>query len=267
MIASLPMYDWPEVEQFTNRWWIALREALQNEGIQSVPETLVRTGRADDTWNSSQLLISQTCGYPYTHGYSKKLRLLATPDYGVFGCNDFQYQSLILCRNDAPQSSLKEFAGTIAAINDLMSQSGFSAFRHSIARIANGRSFFDNVTISGSHRNSLTLLNNRKADICSVDPVSYALACRYVPSLTASLRIVAVTQFSPCLPFVTNRNNSDDMVKRIRHALFTVFEDISFKETREALFIKSAKIATEKDYQRILDMETDARNLNFPNVI
>lgn len=264
MIVSLPMYDWTEFEHLTNEWWRGIRQELLKQGLTSVPRSLLRTGSDSDAWRMPDLLLSQTCGYPFTHDYAKDLKLVATPDYKVIGCANYQYQSLILCRHDSPNVTLAEFKGTTATVNDLASQSGFSAFRHSIATLAHESSFFKKVTISGGHRFSMAALQAGEADICAVDPVSFALAKRYVPSLTQNLRIVTTTEPAPCLPYVTHSSSQE--TTRLQHALFEACENPKLADIREQLFIGNFKFASRSDYNRILDMENEAIELNYANL-
>ncbi len=267
MIASLPMYDWPEVREETDAWWQAIGDACQAEGIKSVPASLHRGGADGETWTDPDLLLSQTCGYPYTHGGSEHLRLVATPCYGIPGCEGAGYRSFLLCREDARQPDLREFRHSRAAINDSMSQSGYSALRAVIAPLAQGEAFFSQVITSGGHRYSMQMVGQGDADICAVDAICYALAERYVPELTAPLRIIATSPLAPALPYVTAKHTPDDLLMRLRSALMQVMTDADLANIRSALFISGAEILDDSDYQRILDIEQDAADLGYPKVI
>lgn len=267
MLASLPMYDWPENRSITDQWWLGVRKALINEGVSDAPFNLSRYTEDHHSWTSSDLIVGQTCGYPFTHGYSKYLRLLAIPGYQTPGCQNFQYQSLILCRKDQPFEDLASFRNKIAAVNDYGSQSGFSAFRHSIAKIAGGKPFFKSVIRSGGHRFSMNALCQGEADICAVDPVSYALAQKYVPELTSPLQIVALTEPAPCLPLVCHKSIEEDLFSRIQQALFNAFEDPLLKDVRQQLFLKNIKMGHSQEYQRIITMENEAVTAGYSELI
>ena len=81
MIASLPMYDWPEVRQATDNWWAGIARHLDNA------PALDRGADYTALWRDPRLLFSQTCGYPFTHEFSGRLKLIATPHYGADGCS------------------------------------------------------------------------------------------------------------------------------------------------------------------------------------
>ena len=59
--ASLPTYDWPEVHEATNAFWVAVRERLEAKPIDTAVPLL--RGRDDSAfWLSPGLLLGQTCG-------------------------------------------------------------------------------------------------------------------------------------------------------------------------------------------------------------
>jgi len=266
MIASLPMYDWPEVRDVTDAWWSGLAEAFRREGIKDVPGSLYRSETDGASWTHPDLLFSQTCGYPYTHGGSNHLRLVATPSYGLEGCDGPTYRSFLLCHKDAKQSDISEFRQSRVAVNDLMSQSGYSALRAVIAPLANGQAFFSDVMESGGHRFSMERVGQGKADLCAVDPICYALAERYVPDLLAPLRIIATSPGAPGLPFVTAKPSSDDLVARLRAGLMQAMADPKLSDIRSALFLSGTEILTDSDYRRILEIERSAVDLGYPKV-
>ena len=52
MIASLPMYDWPEVRDATNAWWAGIARHLRSEGFSEAPDRLYRNGAYQRTGTS-----------------------------------------------------------------------------------------------------------------------------------------------------------------------------------------------------------------------
>ena len=73
MIATLPMYDWPEVREATDDFWAAMARCLGSDVRLSRPEDFAAA------WTREDLLFSQTCGYPFTHALKDKVSLVATP--------------------------------------------------------------------------------------------------------------------------------------------------------------------------------------------
>ncbi len=266
LIASLPMYDWPEVRAETDSWWQGLARAFRSEGVADVPDILRRDAADDATWEMDNLLFSQTCGYPYTHGGSNHLRLVATPCFDIDGCDGPNYQSFLLCRKDAVQNTVSDFRGSRAAINDLRSQSGYSALRAVIAPLADGKMFFKQVITSGGHRFSMDMVSQGEVDLCAVDAVCFALAARYVPDMIRPLKIIARSPMAPMLPYVSARQTSGPVMRKMRTGLIKALRDPELDAARQALFLSGAEVLTDADYQRILDIEDTAAKLGYPDV-
>lgn len=105
-VASLPMYDLPEIAADTNRWWKGLARAFRREGIADVPEELWRGVPHIEPWTRGDLLLSQTCGYPLTHELSGKVSLVATPCYSVPECQGTDYCSIVVVHRDSAASDV-----------------------------------------------------------------------------------------------------------------------------------------------------------------
>lgn len=64
MIASLPMYQRPQLAAAHDRYWALIRQQLAARGIDS-PERLAQQVPPDTVWSDLGLVLSQTCGLPY----------------------------------------------------------------------------------------------------------------------------------------------------------------------------------------------------------
>ena len=62
-VASLPMYDWPQVRPQLERLWARVAEALAAANIPA-PAQLSHAEIAGNNWTDPGLVLSQTCGYP-----------------------------------------------------------------------------------------------------------------------------------------------------------------------------------------------------------
>ena len=126
MIASLAMYDRAEVQPSNDRLWALIREGMRAAGLPA-PEALTRgPGAYWPAWESPDLILSQTCGYPYRARLHGRVRLVATPDYDVGGCAPGHYCSVFVARKDDPRAGLAAFDGTPIAYNEALSQSGWA---------------------------------------------------------------------------------------------------------------------------------------------
>lgn len=242
MIATLPMYDWPEVRAAVDAWW----RCLSRHAGLDLP--LIRGLEHGADWADPVLVFSQTCGYPFTHAFSGMLAFVATPHYAADGCEGPEYCSFIMAREKQPLSS---FRGATAAINGPDSMSGMLALKLVAAPYAQNGQFFARTLVSGAHRESLKAVQQGRADICAIDSVCIGLARRYRPDLLEGLVEVGRSPRVPGLPFVTRK---DDPV-RWRKALAATLADEEAAEPAAALLLQGFSVLPLAAYDRILELE------------
>ena len=93
MIASLAMYDRAEAQPANDRLWGLIRDGLRRSG-GAAPDRLTRgDGAYWPAWEAPDLVLSQTCGYPFRARLIGTVTLIGTPDYGVTGCPPGHYCS------------------------------------------------------------------------------------------------------------------------------------------------------------------------------
>lgn len=246
MIASLPMYDWPELRAATDAWWAGLARHLGLTcGLDRTPDHAA-------SWRRPELRFSQTCGYPFTHALKGRLRLVATPHYAVDGCAGPDYCSLVLAREQRP---LKTFAGARAAVNTPDSMSGMLALKIVFAPHAADGRFFGSVLETGGHAASLAAVRAGHADVCAIDAVCVGLARAYRPDDLAGLIEIARSPPAPGLPYVTSAERSDREVEAMRAGLRAAFADQALDGPRKALFLSGLSVLSASAYDRIVDLE------------
>jgi ABC-type phosphate/phosphonate transport system substrate-binding protein len=225
MLATLPMYDFPEVREATDAFWDAIAKEYGVSG------SLTRDADWTAAWRNPGLLFSQTCGYPFTHEFKGKLKYVATPHYAADGCEGANYCSIIFSWEPKP---LIEFKGTIAAFNSYDSMSGMLALQLVFQPFASQGRFFKSSLETGGHVSSLQSLQCHRADVCAVDCVTAAYLKHHRPSALEGLFEIAKSPLVPGLPFVTR---SGDKVRLLR-ALKKIMEDPDLSAVRKALLIK-----------------------------
>lgn len=199
MIASLGMYDFGAAMAANDRLWSQVRDRLRGRGM-AAPDRLTR-GRAAlwPAWEAPDLVLSQTCGYPFRARLHGRVAYVGTPDYGVPDCPPGHYRSVFLARADDPRPGLADFAGVALAYNDRLSQSGWAAPQVHAARL--GLQLPAGIE-TGSHLASARAVAEGRADLAALDAVTHMLLCDHDPALAASLRILAVTDPGPGLPLI-----------------------------------------------------------------
>jgi ABC-type phosphate/phosphonate transport system substrate-binding protein len=265
-VASLPMYDLPEIEAATNKWWKGLARAFRRQGIADVPDNLWRGESYPELWTQRDLLLSQTCGYPLTHELRGKVTLVATPCYSAPGCSGSDYCSVIVVHRDSIAGEIGELEGARCVINSRNSHSGYNALRALIAPIASGKQFFCHVTISGSHLNSLKIVSEGDADVTAIDCVTYALLVRHRSQAIAGTRPLCLSPSAPALPYITSCLAEDGLLERLRNGLHAACQDPELSDCRETLMLQGFHVLPISDYERVAEMEAQAINCGYQEV-
>ena len=262
MLASLPMYDLPEVSAATDAWWSGVASALQRAGLDAVPEALTRDPDVD-LWHSQEMILSQTCGYSLTHELAGAVELVATPAYSADGCSGADYSSLIVVSDDNPATGLEDLRGAVCAYSRPHSHSGYNALRAAVAPLAGGGAFFSRVVESGGHPVSIELVATGQADVCAVDCVTHALIAKCRPDALAGTRVIAATERAPGLPYVTRAGADDDHLSRLRDGLNEAFADPRLADVRGTLLLTGMQVLGYDAYRRIDAMEDSAHAAGY----
>jgi len=265
VLAALSMYDWPELRSETDRFWSALRDHLRASGLDA-PDELERFRDAEDVWADGNLLITQTCGYPLVTGLCGPARLVATPCYNTDGCKGAAYSSWIITQRSSGMERIEDTFGGRVAINARHSQSGYSALRYVLAPHYAGGPLYDQVVESGGHRNSLALVADGDADICSVDAVCWAYAARFDPAIVEKLQAIAQTPMTPGLPFITGSLQSDRTIEVLRDGLQKTLKSGQFAEPN-SLQLADIETLPIDAYDRIRQMEEDAISRGYAEIV
>jgi len=250
-IASLPMYDFPELHKALDGLWAGFARNLKLQGFRNVPGTLVHNLPLVELWQDPHMLLSQCCGFDLVNGYAGKLKLLATPEYGAPGCEGSDYASVVVVADHVKDSDVLDMHGAVCVVNGYESQSGMNSLRTLIAPVSEQGHFFSRVLVSGGHAASLELLREGQADVAAIDCVTHALLEYYRPQALAGTRALGLTYRAPAIPYVTQARADAATVERLRCALLETFADPNLKDLRRELFLKDIQILPETDYLRI----------------
>jgi ABC-type phosphate/phosphonate transport system substrate-binding protein len=248
-VASLPMYDWPELRWAHDRLWAAAAERLNARGI-AAPGGLDWDRPAEEVWSDPGLLLSQTCGWPYATRLNAHLRLVGTPVYSVEGCEGPLYSSFIVTRRTQRGDRLRDFAGRRFAFNSLDSLSGY-VVPISEMRIEGLDPQAVVWTETGSHRASLRAVAEDRADIASIDAVCWAMAGRFEADAVSRLRVLMRSPLRPGLPFVTAGGASAARAATIRSALVEMLQSEAAGAASAALYIRDIVPLAHAEYAAI----------------
>lgn len=257
--VALPMYN---VSPALREGYEALAAALLAQADLDRDAVLVRDVPLPGFWHRPDLLLGQTCGYPYLHGLQDKVALLATPCYDVPGCHGSDYASAIVVRAIEGIATLADARGRIAAVNEGHSNSGMNLLRHAVAPLARDGRFFKAVRLSGSHAASVALVRTGAADIAAIDCVTWAYLCDADPAAVAGLAVLGYTASAPGLPLIAGRHVPERWQARLRQALLA--PGPALLAAMAPLRIAAFRYCDAAEYARIDDLEKTVRRLGYP---
>jgi ABC-type phosphate/phosphonate transport system substrate-binding protein len=266
LVASLLMYDRPDVVQNANNaLWAALRDRLRARGLD-VPDALDRSGGHDSYWLRPDLVFGQTCGYPYVQELKGRVRLVATPVFRYSGGRGARRASFIVVREDDPARSIADLAGKRAAINDWLSNSGMNLLRIAVAPLARDGRFFADVIVTGGHMMSIAAIREGRADTAAIDSITWGLHERHAPEMVAGIKIIGETPMGPGLPYITRLASSDADVAALQQALAEVIADPANAEALDTLGLTGIEVFSDAEYAELEGFRDEARKLGYPKV-
>ena len=195
MIASLPMYDWPETRELWDRFWALIRTEAIKRGL-TPPLDLTRDPGIWAQWRHPELFLSQTCGWPLIRDLADDVCVLGAFDIGDPDCPPGYYCSEIIARST---SSADGADGAVAAYNETGSQSGYAALVNYLGAVPG------QAMDSGSHRNSIRAVAGGAADIAAIDCMSWRLAQRHEPA-AHQVQVIARSRPTPGLPVIAHKD-------------------------------------------------------------
>ena len=259
-IASLPMYDLPELQAATDALWSALAARVPH-----APKMLTRAANLEKIWADPDLLLAQTCGYPLVTSLAGKVALLATPCYDATGCEGPAYRSAIITHVEEPANTLSALRGKICAINSADSNSGMNLLRAEIAPLVhNGEKFFARIVTTGSHASSVEAVADGHADVAAIDCVTWALLQDRRPTALREIHLLGWTQSTPGLPLITSLRTDEPTRRALIEALHDIIADPALAQIRTALRLERFIELPLPAYDRILEVERTAIAAGYP---
>lgn len=265
MIASFPMYVVTPTA-FQTLWdWMRqdIIKQLGNSYSDAIEEVLIYPQDLHEHWQQANVLMSQTCGYPLVTELKNKVHLLGSFEYDVPFANEIYCKSVIICKANHEGTQLSDFKNKVVAFNSAQSQSGYNSLRHLIAPLSSKGQFFKSTIFTGGHRDSVLAVQAGQADIASIDGVSYEGFLQHAPEITQGLKIIATTHSYPGLPLISAINTPTTVLTALKNTLQGLHLQPGLQDTLKTLFIKKFSISSWQDYEVCLDMEKQAKALNY----
>ena len=262
--VALPMYlSAPGAVQDL---WTPLRQAWSAQGLQGLPQAVLWPQDLHAHWLAQDLLLSQTCGYPLTHGLQGKVQLVGGFHYAVPGCEGMDCRSALIARDEHAHLKLEEFRERRVAFNSVDSQSGYNALRALVAPLARHGRFFSQTLATGGHRLSVDAVREGHADLAAIDCVTWALLQKYAPQATQGLQAIGFSAPYPGLPLITALRTPSDQLQALRAGLQSLMTMPAAAGALAQLRISGFETPDLAVYQRCIDMERSAIDSGYPHL-
>jgi ABC-type phosphate/phosphonate transport system substrate-binding protein len=260
---AMPMYNVsPQVERAWEQLLKCLIAQLQALGWTETMEIVEPRQDLLEFWSSPDVLLAQTCGFPFVTQLIDKVRLIAVPAFDYPGCNGVNYLSYFVVKETSHFHTLESLRGHRAVINQPHSQSGMNALRHAIAPLAIEGCFFKSVHESGSHLASVDWVRRGNADLASIDCVTLGLLQRHAPKWVEGIRVVGASMPTPGLPMIASASITERQGNDLRSALN--FLETSVPELLRFLGLNRFETVTQSAYTVISDQVAEARLKGYP---
>ena len=259
-IASFPMYEREELKGAHNELWSHILDGFEVRNFTQ-PKKIILGDEGTKVWNKPNLILSQTCSYPFRTNLKGKVAYVGTPVYDLKDCPPGYYRSVFITSHSNSNHKPTDFINSTFAINSYNSQSGYVAaceyFReYNLSLI--------NTYVTGSHFSSALSVYEGLSDIACLDEVSWKIIKKF-DKFSSNLSEIGWTYPTPALPIITvkHRNRVDVVYDIMNNAI----KNLSTHNAK-MLFLKGFtwinperyfSIQTPKDLQR-------AETLNSPMV-
>jgi ABC-type phosphate/phosphonate transport system substrate-binding protein len=242
MIASMPMYDLPEVAKSTDFLWRSIANQLRIAGNDAPSELSRDLPELMHHWVDPNLLLSHTCGYPAVTELDGKVSVVGSWATVVDEpTHPGWYRTRIVVReNDMQADDLPAYirAGLRLAANGPESLSGWvslSQFVDEQCGLADALlSHESSVQITGAHIKSLAAVQSGEADLASIDSWSYWLFETWRPESVAGLRTIGHGPLVAVTPLITHLGGP---VEALRNAVELTVSDPTVRSSLDALGI------------------------------
>jgi len=247
--------------------WTKLFNGFQiNTPAGSVSPTLgnidIDFSTEDDVYAAKNCLFAQTCGFPYLKKWQKSHAIICVPKFDIEGCQGLNYRSWFIKKKTNSKNKLEDFQNTRVAINSWASNSGMNVLRFAVSQLNVSDSFFSEVQLTGAHHQSVLSVAAGKAEIASIDAVTFYFLAQTYPELIKEIEIFDQSVPTPGLPFISHRD-SVFTAKEITSALNRALKK-SLASSQDRLKISSFEEVTESSYLEIQELENQSVNNGYP---
>ena len=246
------MYDFPEVQASTKAILDALSNSFTKLGDASQPTFPESSIHADlmRMWKDDSTLFSQSCGLPFVEDLYDYVDIVATLKWTGISDERGWYRTVIVAREELDVASLSDVRGLQPVITNTQSLSGWCSLGVALSDIGADASYVLPYVESEGHAKSLQFLQDKRADLASIDPGTFQLLQRHRPALTSGLRVIGHGPLVPATPMHVSKIRSADL-DALQAATIDVFSRPELTSARADIGIDGAVAVGATDYALI----------------
>lgn len=174
------------------------------------------------------------------------------------------HRSVVVVGVHSRFDSLEQLRGKRAAINGRDSNTGMNLLRHLLLPlVGEGDSFFSQVIETGAHVESLRAVAEGRAEVASIDCVTFGYMQDYLPELTEQVRVIGLTEQSPALPIFTRRDADAETREMLLGAWQKTLADPRNAELLQRLHITGVSPVSEAELDMIALYQIEAEAAGY----
>jgi ABC-type phosphate/phosphonate transport system substrate-binding protein len=257
-IATLPMYDLPELHHATSELLGQITKALSIAGWPMTPAVRDFADHAAlvDHWRDSDVALSHSCGLPYLEELAGHAQVLGTFQWRGVSDERGHYRSVVVVRHDDPRT-IEQLRGAQPIINSPESLSGWCSLGAALHQLGYSANDFPPWIASGAHSKSIELVASGVGDFAAIDGATLRLLERHRPGAVAGIRPIGLGPRIPGTPLIT-RADPELALEKIQSALLAAIADPSLAGVRDLLGIERFVPLDHDDYAPISLLVTEA---------
>lgn len=154
----------------------------------------------------------------------------------------------VVVRDEGPIQAFSGLEGGSWAYNDACSLSGYYSLLNRLAESGANESFFNRVSCSGSHLNSIESVVRGEADAAAIDSNVLRLRLREVPDLRERLRVIESWGPFPIQPVVVRSALDPELKERLRAAFLAAHDDHHTQHSLKEFGLSRFVAVDQEDY-------------------
>jgi ABC-type phosphate/phosphonate transport system substrate-binding protein len=233
------MYPFPHLRDAYDQLWSAVRTRLPG-----APDELDRATDLPTAWHSADLLVGQTCGWPLITQLADVVEVVGAFDLRAPFALGGRYRSVIIANKPFAVDQWRADPTAVVAFNGPESLSGWISMCH----VWGGAP--ERTLQTGSHVESMRAVAEGRAQLASIDALSFEFAVEVDAMLGGRVHIVGHGPLVPSLPLVMARSlaaRRDDVRAALAAAVLAPEAATACARLRIAGFVP----LTSSDYQEL----------------